>query len=600
MRENLRPNETIAALNAQTLRRLARLEDAALLDTLPSDPEATGCAAAYGMTLDDFEAAIAPRGLAAEALLRWYYLIDDAYAGMLGIREILSQTENSEDADARPVNLCLYPQDDRGALADAWYLFGDIVRHWDEADDRGADGLACVRRARKYILYYRQNRALPVEERSYPEFMMRNLVCYLDDEERLNRADAATRARYADAVNRLAAKDDPFALRARCYGAYTGNAVYRQSFFTARDDGERLFELTQDPQYANLLGYIYYYGRCTGGEPEYDKAFRCYAFGAANGLYESIYKLADMYRNGYGVWKSEKTAYRLVSMLYDELLNRFEHGDECCEYADVALRMGSMLLRGIGTAQNVREALTYLLPADYAIRRRIRAMDNYGDNVVAAHIRECVAEARALLPAKKNAGAVAVNAWQPVHALLSRGYRISWQARPYRDDQWQFTFKRLRKPGERHPAKLFLTMPELYYCDFTDQATVFTVPIKGDPPAAGVADWFECDEYGSKPSASFCLDGKPVLTVNADDCVWKIRRPRQAGGRTVRLAGVTFTPGGRQYDYLCESKDVHSGDRVIVEGRDGETEVTVRNVTDVPEEDLALPVEQYKKVLRKA
>ena len=91
-----------------------------------------------------------------------------------------------------------------------------------------------------------------------------------------------------------------------------------------------------------------------------------------------------------------------------------------------------------------------------------------------------------------------------------------------------------------------------------------------------------------------------MLTVNADDCVWKIRRPRQAGGRTVRLAGVTFTPGGRQYDYLCESEDVHSGDRVIVEGRDGETEVTVRNVTDVPEEDLALPVEQYKKVLRKA
>ena len=49
------------------------------------------------------------------------------------------------------------------------------------------------------------------------------------------------------------------------------------------------------------IGYIYYYGRCWDGQPQYDEAFRYFSVGAAGGIYESRYKLADMFAKGYGV-----------------------------------------------------------------------------------------------------------------------------------------------------------------------------------------------------------------------------------------------------------------------------------------------------------
>jgi TPR repeat protein len=68
----------------------------------------------------------------------------------------------------------------------------------------------------------------------------------------------------------------------------------------------RLFELTDNPQYANTLGYIYYYGRCNNGVPEYDQAFYYFSYAAANGLYEGMYKLADLFWHGYGCKKAPK------------------------------------------------------------------------------------------------------------------------------------------------------------------------------------------------------------------------------------------------------------------------------------------------------
>ena len=63
--------------------------------------------------------------------------------------------------------------------------------------------------------------------------------------------------------------------------------------------------------------------------------------------------------------------------------------------------------------------------------------------------------------------------------------------------------------------------------------------------------------------------------------------------------GVTFTPGGKQYDYLCDDEDINVGDTVMVNGYHGETEVTVENVRSVPVEDLVLPLEKYKKAAKK-
>ncbi len=67
-----------------------------------------------------------------------------------------------------------------------------------------------------------------------------------------------------------------------------------------------------------------------------------------------------------------------------------------------------------------------------------------------------------------------------------------------------------------------------------------------------------------------------------------------------RIAVVCFSSGGKGYDYFCDDEAVQEGDRVIVEGYDGETEVEVVETTIRRESELALPLKRYKYVLRKA
>ena len=62
---------------------------------------------------------------------------------------------------------------------------------------------------------------------------------------------------------------------------------------------------------------------------------------------------------------------------------------------------------------------------------------------------------------------------------------------------------------------------------------------------------------------------------------------------------MAFKPGGRTYDYLCDINGVNVGDKVIVMGYDGETEVEVTSVCTKYESELGLPKNRYKKILRK-
>ena len=65
----------------------------------------------------------------------------------------------------------------------------------------------------------------------------------------------------------------PEAIEKRGYCYYCGTKVYPNDWFKARDSFLEYYERTAAPSAANTLGYIYYYGRCNNGTPEYDKAF---------------------------------------------------------------------------------------------------------------------------------------------------------------------------------------------------------------------------------------------------------------------------------------------------------------------------------------
>ncbi len=65
------------------------------------------------------------------------------------------------------------------------------------------------------------------------------------------------------------------------------------------------------------LGYIWYYGRT--GEKDYDKAFHYYTKAMNNGRLQSKVKVADMYKNGYGVEKDMDKYIQLIEEAYEEV-----------------------------------------------------------------------------------------------------------------------------------------------------------------------------------------------------------------------------------------------------------------------------------------
>ena len=184
----------------------------------------------------------------------------------------------------------------------------------------------------------------------------------------------------------------------------------------------RLRELADDAEYANTLGYIYYYGRCNGGEPEYEKAFPQFSYAAANGLFEAIYKLGDLYSHGYGCRKSEETARNLYHMVYNETRKKFLQGYDA-SFADAALRLGKVFEYGIGIEANPAAAYCLYLEADYAAKIRAEHSDFFGDHSVTKRTEQALERVARKLPAEFFRDALWLDTPHPVVDFLEDGYR---------------------------------------------------------------------------------------------------------------------------------------------------------------------------------
>lgn len=131
---------------------------------------------------------------------------------------------------------------------------------------------------------------------------------------------------------------------------YTGDHGFEQSFSKsvyyyqmAAENGSR--------QAQENLGYCYYYGRDM--EKDYEKAFHYFALGAFDGHLISLYKIGDMYLNGYYVKKNEKEAY----VIYQRCLETMTEEAAPMVAGPVFLRLGNMLLNGRGTEEDAKSAL---------------------------------------------------------------------------------------------------------------------------------------------------------------------------------------------------------------------------------------------------
>lgn len=215
------------------------------------------------------------------------------------------------------------------------------------------------------------------------------------DDGNIDEQDAKTQKDFKLAVDTLCEAKVPWAFQKRGYCKYVGTKIYPNDWVGAESDIKTFYDMTGDALAANTLGYIYYYGRTNGGKPQYKKAFHYFSIGhIAGGIYESTYKLGDMFRDGKGVTQDAGTAIRMYLMVYSDTKEQYRNGHYQCKHADICLRIGSCYLHGDGLMKDVDEAYRFLREAEEAIHRRIEVCNSYGDQTVLENIEELLREAR--------------------------------------------------------------------------------------------------------------------------------------------------------------------------------------------------------------
>lgn len=265
-------------------------------------------------------------------------------------------------------------------------------------------------------------------------------------------------------------KEWPVALHIKAYSCYGGNSLWECDWKTSRDCLLKLVSKAENPFHFNTLGYIYYYGRCNNGIPEYDKAFQYFSVGAAHGVYESMYKIADMFSKGNGCIKSPIAASKIVASLYRENRDIFIDGDFDGKFADVALRMGGLYERGEGVEQDMDEAYAFYLEAKLAIEKRLKDYNYYGDRKVQKNINDAIARVVPQLPENYFKKFIEMPEPFPVGAIMSNSIGLDISVDEYKG---YYRIKAKGFAGEDANGYALLSFPNIQYCELANEVTLY-------------------------------------------------------------------------------------------------------------------------------
>ena len=204
----------------------------------------------------------------------------------------------------------------------------------------------------------------------------------MDCESRVGELSNFEIQKYRQFVLELVDAGDLAAMETLAVSYYMGSPAFPQNWFKAEEYLLKVYNETGSPTMANFLGYIYYYGRTVGGEPDYEKAFKYFSVGLMGGVDESIYKVGDMLISGKGVARNVELGIKLIIDGYTETLHDFCKGFYDCKFADYALRMGDICRDRLVNEVSLRDAYRYYLEADYAIKKRCEKFETRNDKSV--------------------------------------------------------------------------------------------------------------------------------------------------------------------------------------------------------------------------
>lgn len=273
-------------------------------------------------------------------------------------------------------------------------------------------------------------------------------------------------------------------------------------------------------QYGNTLGYIFYYGRTNDFKPEYDKAFKYFSIGAEGGFYESLYKLGDMYLNGYYVEKDPERAVQLYTQVYDDVEQQFREEEFEGVFADISLRLGNLYRKGIGCKQDDYKALFIFTMADYAIKERMQYQDFFGNRKVADSIAKELKELQEKLGVDTKKEVISADYPQAIPLALTDGYagRVTFS----RDgDKIDIEIERDDGPfgGVYGIPRIPVIFSEYGYLEFFDEITETAYGVTEFELTSGYKEGNYVDEirYDDKGDRyEFCEKGKIVAAIKAE------------------------------------------------------------------------------------
>ena len=446
---------------------------------------------------------------------------------------------------------------------------------------------------------------LPREDRKYHE----KTICLLlfimrDDMDKIHDIKIKDEVRefYIENVKKLANKGNFYAMTYLGFDYYLGEHSFGINIKKAEELFLKAINLKPDPYLANVLGYIYYYGRNNNGVPDYDKSFKYFAIAhISKGIFEATYKLSDCFKHGYGTTKDEKTAYQLVNDIYAQ--NHYYYlRDDTSKYADVALRMALFYKDGIGVKKDIKQSYKYFLSARTAIKNRIKTIDYVGDIGVANSINKSILElkkefngADRLIDDKYNG--YILNEFKNLEYCYDYDIKV--------EEISDLVLKIFIKPYQYDEEEEDVKYTEITFENYSINEKVneleFVVKIK-DKISKQDRKIFEKEVIQkitiSKSTIVFtfeCAKDEKVIGFNVDKIVY-IPKSIKDIHKNYHVVSVAFNEGGKLYDYLDPKKSASVGDKVIVESRGSFKEVKVMEVKDVYEDELSLPLNKMSEI----
>lgn len=433
-------------------------------------------------------------------------------------------------------------------------------------------------------------------------------------------ASLQKKEKYYQYLDELCEAEEVEALKIKAWGYYGGNELFECNWVESERYLLRLVEVAEEPYACNALGYIYYYGRTTDGVPDYERAFKYFSVAALYGIYEAMYKVADLCLKGKGIpMRCLQGAKNIIEWLYyDQVLPLFTDGKFDSPFADVAARMGRLrLAEAKEAAENKRKEfkaqtkengedveLPKIIPlfdtayeffklAEYALELRA-PYDQYGDTAVMAGVRQGLEEARTSL-SYSDTPTAELEYEAAIKALYSLvNYDLVCVKFKTKGKGGTIKVKLVHEErGGFH--KPLISLPRVDYCRFTDKLVLTVDKLKVQKKYKGKKLY--CNsfyEHGGVLEFEDISGG--IIKIKVEGLA--IKRELSPQDLTeYKMVSVTFNEGGKEYDYLYNLKEpIFPGDKVIVEGYQGETAVTVTKVFTVPGYQLKLPLKRYKAV----